>query len=339
LDKRYVFVTLAILIFATTAFAVDFSGDYLVNADGNQVTLSLKQSNDGAVTGLLSITAGKTLSVSGSVDEDVIIGSCEGGATSIPFEAHFETSELSLTLIGDSEQNSRVIRFPIGNKTGSQVNRQEVPAKLSMIPNTQKQVAAQKLDGNWVCKTAQGNMTLQFETFDVLRFNGDQAKYKIQDSSIIVSADGNTIAYPYTLKNTELTITFPEGVKAIFTRDSSAGAGAVASNGTIFQQLVGTWKDVRSSGNTVIQLSGDGQYSYYSDYVAGNSQEGQANWGYGNSSKDAGTWTAKGSPEEGTIYYQSQNGERDSLTYHVHVEHGEPFWNEYIFDGKLYCKE
>jgi hypothetical protein len=83
----------------------------------------------------------------------------------------------------------------------------------------------------------------------------------------------------------------------------------------------------------------DGQYSYYSDYAAGNSSSGQTNWGYANSNRDRGTWKAQGTPRAGTIFYRSQNGGTDTLAYHVHVENGKTYWGEYYFDGTIYVKQ
>lgn len=344
--------SLLILINAGISYGIDFSGSYLIKTPENSVTLTLRQTGDGQVAGILSSTTGSNYKVSGTVDEDVIVGFCEEGLNSMPFEAHFESTELLFTLIGDSDENSSVIKFPLAGKkldsasqnilvTPSQRQNNGLSHKMSLLPKDKSSIKlSENLIGNYICRTAEGNMTLQILNSNQLLFNGDPAEYRIQDGNFMVMADGETLNYPFTMNENELIITFPEGFRAAFVKDdSSVSQFSDANGGAVISQLIGRWKDVRSSGNTVIQLLGNGQYTFYTDYVAGNSQAGQTNWGFGNSSEDRGTWIAKGTPQQGTIYYQSQKGESNSLTYHVHMERGKPFWNEYIFDGKLYCKE
>jgi len=190
--------------------------------------------------------------------------------------------------------------------------------------------------GRWVCRTKNGNVTLSFISENQLDFNGDTAYYSSTSDKITVQAEGDTITYPYYFNVKGLVITFPEGSKALFVRDTGPAASA---SGNIFQQLVGEWKDIRSSGNTVITLAGNGQYSYYSDFAAGNSTAGATNWGTASSNSDRGTWRAQGTPRAGTIYYKSQDGSSDTLSYQVHAENGRTYWGEYYFDGTIYVKQ
>jgi len=201
--------------------------------------------------------------------------------------------------------------------------------------NFQKR-SQETLLGRWVCRTDNGNVTLNFISENQLDFNGDTAYYSSTNDRITVSADGQTVTYPYLFSERGLVITFHEGVKALFVRDS---APAVSAAGKIFSQLVGEWKDIRSSGNTVITLAGNGQYSYYSDFAAGNSTAGETNWGTASSNNSRGTWRAQGTPRAGTIFYRSQDGSSDTLSYQVHVENGQTFWGEYYFDGTIYVKQ
>jgi hypothetical protein len=201
-----------------------------------------------------------------------------------------------------------------------------------------KRRSQETLLGSWVCHTKNGDVSLNFISANQLVFNGDTAYYRSTSDKIIVQADGQMLTYPYYFSEKGLVITFPEGIKALFMRDTG-GTAAAAAAGSIFPQLVGEWKDIRSSGNTVITLAGDGQYSYYSDFAAGNSSAGETNWGTANSNSDRGTWRAQGTPRAGTIFYKSRDGSSDTLTYHVHVENGSTYWSEYYFDGTIYVKQ
>ncbi len=194
-----------------------------------------------------------------------------------------------------------------------------------------------ELLGRWICRTRNGDVTLNFISRSRLNFNGDPASYNATRDTIRVQADGRNIDYPYCFNDKGLLITFPEGFKALFVKDTAPASAAASGN--IFPQLVGEWKDIRSSGNTVITLGRNGQYSYYSDYAAGNSAAGSANWGYSNADSNRGTWRAKGTPRAGTIFYRSQDGSSDTLSYQVHVENGRTYWGEYYFDGTIYVKQ
>jgi len=240
-------------------------------------------------------------------------------------------------------------RDAVGKSAASQW-RQAFPAAVSgssgltgaknMDDNFTFQKQSQEtLLGRWVCHTRNGDVGLHFISENQLNFNGDTAYYRSTGDKIIVQADGQTLTYPYYFSEKGLVITFPEGVKALFVRVAGAAAAAAGTTGKLFSQLVGEWKDIRSSGNTVITLAGNGQYSYYSDFAAGNSNAGETNWGSASSNRDRGTWRAEGSPRAGTIFYKSQDGSSDTLTYQVHVENGRTYWGEYYFDGTIYVKQ
>lgn len=332
------------LCITTNLSAMDFTGVYNIKTQKNHITLSIKQNADNKITGLLSSTTGENFDIKGNADEDVAIGECSKGATKVSFEAHFEDSFLYFTLIGASQNDSKVIKFSRGKKSKSSANGvfnmlSTNSKHASKISHKKTGKSSKNLLGNWICRTQQGNLTLNFISTNQLTFNGSQASYERKNNSLVVVADGETLNYPYAFQNNGLIITFPNGAKAFFTRNKQASSKANTQASNHFRQLIGKWKDIRSSGNTIIELFSNGQYSYYSDYSAGNSSSGQTNWGYGNSNTDRGTWKAQGTARQGTIYYQSQDGSRDTLSYHVHVEKGQTYWSEYIFDGKIYVKQ
>jgi len=212
---------------------------------------------------------------------------------------------------------------------------------FSRVKNMDENILSQKqpqeiLLGRWVCRTNNGDINLNFISENQLNFNGDMAYYTSTADKVTVQADGQVIIYPYYFSKKGLVITFPEGTKALFVQNTNP---ATAAAGKVFPQLVGEWKDIRSSGNTIIKLMGDGQYAYYSDFAASNSTAGEANWGTANANHNRGTWRAKGTPRAGTIFYKSQDGTSDTLSYQVHVENGRIYWGEYYFDRIIYVKQ
>ena len=345
-----------ILVFALTATAgaTDFSGTYTYKATKSTLTLTLSQDRQGNLSGLLSSTTGAKFQVTGLAEGNVAKGECRVGSKGgAPFEAHFEGTSLLFTIINAKKKRNTVIRFTAVRKSRPQA---ETVPKTAVPPggnghgsfhfgNDQKPQSSHKtqrpqnpLLGNWICITPNGTLTLRFLSENRLAFNGSPANYTATRDRITVQADGQTFVYPYTFSNGRLIITFPNGVRTRFVRDTEQRQAAPAS-GKIYPELVGRWKDIRSSGNTVIVLMGNGQYTYYSDYTAGNSTQDQTNWGYGHSASDRGTWQAFGTPAAGTIRYTSQDGGSGTLSYQAHVENGQTYWREYYFDGKLYVKQ
>ena len=338
-----------------SSYAINFAGNYTIKTPQNTIVLTLKQTPQNRITGSLSSTTGATFSISGKADEDVAIGQCIQGNTNVSFESHFEDNFLIFTLIGNSPNDSKVIKFPISQKPSnsktnaannvfnmliSNATKRNVNKTTNLFEPAKKRkkstTSSKSLLGNWICRTRNGNMSLSFDSNSNLTFNGSPARYRLSSNNIVVSTEGETLSYPYCFQNNALLITFPNGVKAYFTKITN---GSSSQNGQHFSQLIGKWKDIRSSGNTIIELYANGQYSYYSDYAASNGSPDQTNWGYTNSNEARGTWKARGTPRQGIIYYQSQDGRRDTLTYQVHVEKGRTYWGEYIFDGTIYCKQ
>lgn len=109
--------------------------------------------------------------------------------------------------------------------------------------------------------------------------------------------------------------------------------------------LSGTWKDFRSTGHTLITLEPNGAFAFYIDYATwgefseASGGEVTGNWGYGNSNNLQGTWSVTGTPQQGVITYQAQDGSQGTLKYQVLIEKGQTFWNEYYFDGVLYMRQ
>ncbi len=335
----------------SVAGATVFSGTYAYKSPKATITLSLSQDQAGKISGQLTSTTGAKFLVVGQARDDVVTGQCRIGDKGAPFEAHFEGKILLFTLLNPKKQNT-VIRFQPVPRVRPRAGVKPAPPAAGGNgqgtlrfgePPTRKRSQGQpgsfpSLLGSWVCRTANGNFFLNFLSKNRLTFNGAPAIYTATRDRITVQADGKTFVYPYAFTNRGLVITFPNGARALFIKQTGQTRRA-APAGKVYPELVGRWKDIRSSGQTVIVLTGDGRYSYYSDFAAGNSASGQTNWGYGRSANDEGSWRAQGTPRAGTIFYTSRDGSSDTLSYQVHVENGKTYWREYYFGGKLYVKQ
>ncbi|HGJ67334.1 TPA: SHOCT domain-containing protein [bacterium] len=112
----------------------------------------------------------------------------------------------------------------------------------------------------------------------------------------------------------------------------------------LMQHFVGTWTNYTKNTSTQITLSKDGSFSEnYEASYSGNFSNQYGNdmggWGTARQDQSQGRWTVRGDRQQGTIIITKNNGEQITLEYKVHVEKGETFWNEYLFNGDLYGKK
>jgi hypothetical protein len=108
----------------------------------------------------------------------------------------------------------------------------------------------------------------------------------------------------------------------------------------LLYKFAGRWDNVTTNTSTSLYLYPDGAYersyeaSYSGDFEEGGSQSGS--WGATGAEQDRGHWMIEGSLAEGTLPLIDPNGDRSAFRYQVHVEDGECYWGEYLFDGELY---
>ena len=112
---------------------------------------------------------------------------------------------------------------------------------------------------------------------------------------------------------------------------------------SVGRALAGSWSSVSANSQSQFTLGTDGRFSEYSESTySGNfsDQYGNdtGNWGTGGTQQAAGTWSARGTKEKGSILFIYNNGKQASYEYRVHVENGKVYWNEYYFGGVLYGK-
>lgn len=137
-----------------------------------------------------------------------------------------------------------------------------------------------------------------------------------------------------------------------FTLELSGAAEAVAKGMQFFkvevsglmQQFAGTWVSYTRDTETKMTLMPSGDY--LENYEASHSgqfrnQYGDQTgyWGAARQNQGRGRWTVRGNREQGQIIITFQDGRQTTLEYRVHVEKGQTYWNEYLFNGELYSKQ
>jgi len=108
----------------------------------------------------------------------------------------------------------------------------------------------------------------------------------------------------------------------------------------LVRHFSGTWASVTSSTLATMTLAPDGTYSssYEASYWGQDAETGYSDWDVTGQQRNQGRWTVRGNREQGAIVITYPNGNETVLEYQVHVEKGHTYWNEYLFNGKLYSK-
>ena len=114
---------------------------------------------------------------------------------------------------------------------------------------------ASELIGYWICNTAEGSVSLIFETEDRLIYDGDPAQYSISGSTIQVMGDYGPTPFPYRLDGNSLAITFPEGVTYTFVKQETGSGGGSSPTAEVDRQirailLSSAWKSFSYSGGS-----------------------------------------------------------------------------------------
>lgn len=112
----------------------------------------------------------------------------------------------------------------------------------------------------------------------------------------------------------------------------------------LMQHLAGTWVNFTRDTATKMTLTSSGEY--FDNFEAGHlgqfhDQQGfqTGYWGTTTQDQNKGRWTVRGNREQGQIIITFQDGRKTVLEYQVHVEKGQTYWNEYLFNGVLYGKQ
>jgi len=107
----------------------------------------------------------------------------------------------------------------------------------------------------------------------------------------------------------------------------------------LMKKFVGKWTTMTRYSETHIYLFANGTYSNNYSASYGNSDPSAGTtWGGANESQNDGRWRVKGTLKQGKIIMTESNGQQYEYPYHVHVENGKTYWNEYYFGDSLYFK-
>lgn len=136
-------------------------------------------------------------------------------------------------------------------------------------------------------------------------------------------------------------LVFTRGDAAAAVPQTAPGPAPESPAADVPQFLVGTWVTMTTHTQTSYTLWPDGTFTsgYEASYSGGEVSGGGTEWGLAREDSGRGRWMARGTREQGTLVLQHPDGSQDTVEYHVHVESGQPYWNEYVFNGTLYGRQ
>lgn len=235
---------------------------------------------------------------------------------------------------------------------------------------------ASRLQGTWECVTDGTTSVLDFRSSTELSYDGVAMTYEVVDDTILVGDAYDVVPYYYGFEGEALIILSPDGsvmwcersARPAPSQEASGPGPATAPTGpgtlvpgpewpayeppaepvsedapspqALLYKFAGRWDNVTTNTATSVFLHPDGSYersyeaSYSGDFEEGGSQSGS--WGAADAEQDRGQWMIEGSLTAGTLTLIDPNGDRLAVPYQVHVEDGETYWGEYLFDGELY---
>jgi len=138
----------------------------------------------------------------------------EGQSTSYPYTLNGN----DLTLVFPNGANITFHR-EAGSSAGS-----DPLSKVIQKPSADKSGGSSLL-GRWIFQSQEGQLVLEFAEDNRLIFNGEATQYQLKPGIIQAMGDYGWIDYPYTLSQSTLTLTTPEGIQVPFTKTVSTPAG------------------------------------------------------------------------------------------------------------------
>lgn len=161
--------------------------------------------------------------------------------------------------------------------------------------------------GDWRCRTNGGVIQLRFVSENELIYNGESSNYQIKPNVIQVWNEFYWVDYPYSLKNDQLVIQFPEGYTLEFKRSGRS----VGESGS--QKDIGASSQANGRSYLYGKLCEYGSSSSYSTYSSYSHTswiyfDGQGNCQYG----------TEGSYSGNTGYaYSGDNGGQSQGSYQI----------------------
>lgn len=109
--------------------------------------------------------------------------------------------------------------------------------------------------------------------------------------------------------------------------------------GNLMQRFVGKWTTMTKYSESNLYLYADGTYIYNNESSYGNSDvSAGATWGMAQENQNRGRWHIEGSLQEGVLIITEPNGVMERYPYHIHIENGVVYENEYYFGENLYFR-
>ena len=332
---------LSALLTATSAAAQDYTGTYTAaGPPGGAVTLVLQQAAAGQITGSMTGN-GVEFRVEGIVEEGTAMGAITGAQGGAFFEATLDGNELTLLLIevgaGNMPDYSKVRTLIFQRGGGGGPGRAPGRDPLAGLGAAR---AAPTLQGQWLCRTAQGSAQLAFLSERALVFNGEQTSYELAPGVIRVPGDWGPVEYRYQLSGDQLAVTGPDGGTMQCQRQTGAVAqGNVMGGGSeaLLQGQICAYSSSPDGGySTLYKLLFDGQGRFL--HSTESSYSGDAGSAYGLSNDpNAGQYRVTGNTKGSAIHLAFPDGSSaTAYVYFVDDDNGRIL--EVQLNGRLYAR-
>jgi len=278
------------------------------------------------------------------------------GTKTTPYPYMLDGNQLTLEFPGGMEIVFTRIAAgapPQGQNPQGQPPQGQLPQSMSRPSAGMGQgQQASTLSGRWLFQSQQGQLVLEFLSGNQLTFNGETTQYQLKEEVIQAMGDYGWIDYPYTLSQSTLTITFPDGTRIPFTRSA-----ATASNQQWLNQQGANQQGMnqQAGGGSAWQLKGAlCSWSGSSNSSSGYSRtqriafDGQGNFQVGSEasfSSDAGI-AYGGNPNiqrgtyrvgEGTVTLYYQDG--DVYEFKIKIRQNDGRITCLDYNGTLYATE
>lgn len=191
--------------------------------------------------------------------------------------------------------------------------------------------------GRWDCQGEEGATVLDFQSANLLRYDGEENAYRIQGNAIMIPGLFGEERYPFKLQGSKLAVTFPEGEtircrRAGGTKQTPGqqeGSNNTALRGRLCQWTgsSSSYSGTSSSRTQSAQFDGQGNLIYSSE-SSFSSNEGLA---YGGSGGTRGVYQVQGN----TVNIRLEDG--SEFMAQVNMRQNDGRITELMIDGKLWA--
>jgi hypothetical protein len=148
-------------------------------------------------------------------------------------------------------------------------NRTNLIVLLLMFFVPRAIIAQGDLNGNWKYVYNGGEMTMQIAG-NTISIDGVSYSCKKDNNNILIFEQSSFTTYPYSLNGNQLTLTFPDGSRIIFTRESVKSTSSdplskiiqkPGADKSTVSSLIGKWLFQSSEGELVLEFLSNNQLS------------------------------------------------------------------------------